>query len=81
LPCLATRLTLLRAREVNRAIERRGGVNTRTRGSHRWYQAVTDDGIKVATAVPQHPGDIKTGTLRKIERELEPAFGKGWLLR
>jgi len=33
----------------------------------------------VATTVPQHAGDIPSGTLRAIERDLEPAFGKGWL--
>jgi predicted RNA binding protein YcfA (HicA-like mRNA interferase family) len=33
----------------------------------------------VATTVPQHAGDIPAGTLRAIERDLEPAFGKGWL--
>jgi hypothetical protein len=34
----------------------------------------------VATTVAQHAGDIPVGTLRAIERSLEPAFGKGWLL-
>ncbi len=33
----------------------------------------------MATAVAMHPGDIPTGTLRKIEKDLQPAFGKGWL--
>jgi hypothetical protein len=33
----------------------------------------------VATTVAQHTGDIPAGTLRAIERDLEPAFGKGWL--
>lgn len=27
----------------------------------------------------QHPGDIPAGTLRSIERDLEPVLGKGWL--
>jgi predicted RNA binding protein YcfA (HicA-like mRNA interferase family) len=31
--------------------------------------------------VPIHPGDLAKGTLRKIERDLEPAFGKRWLRR
>jgi hypothetical protein len=35
--------------------------------------------ITVVTTVPQHAGDIRDGTLRAIERDLEPAFGKGWL--
>jgi predicted RNA binding protein YcfA (HicA-like mRNA interferase family) len=33
----------------------------------------------VATTVPQHAGDIPAGTLRAIERDLEPALGRGWL--
>jgi predicted RNA binding protein YcfA (HicA-like mRNA interferase family) len=70
----------VRAREVNRRIERLGGKHTRTKGSHRWYEAtVSPGGGTCGTAVPQHPGDISPGTLRKIERELEPAFGRGWL--
>ena len=33
-----------------------------------------------ATTVPNHKGqDIKTGTLRGIEKDMEPCFGKGWL--
>jgi predicted RNA binding protein YcfA (HicA-like mRNA interferase family) len=56
---------------------------TRQVGSHRRY-AVTcanaDGGqATVMTIVAQHAGDIPTGTLRAIERDLEPAFGKGWL--
>jgi hypothetical protein len=31
------------------------------------------------TTIAQHPGDIRPGTLRAIERDLEPVFGKGWL--
>lgn len=71
----------MRAREVNRRIERLGGVHVRTTGSHRWYRATTGEGRTIGTAVPQHPGDVRPGTLRKIEKELEPAFGKGWLTR
>jgi predicted RNA binding protein YcfA (HicA-like mRNA interferase family) len=73
----------VRAREVNRRIERLGGIVVRQVGSHRCYVVVfTDDAgveTKVATIVPQHTGDIPTGTLRAIERDLEAAFGKGWL--
>ncbi len=33
------------------------------------------------TTVPVHSGkDIPTGTLRSIQRQMEAAFGKGWLL-
>jgi len=68
----------VRAREVNRRIERRGGQHVRTVGSHRRYR-LTRDGVTASTAVPQHPGDIPDGTLRKIEKDLEPVLGKGWL--
>jgi predicted RNA binding protein YcfA (HicA-like mRNA interferase family) len=33
------------------------------------------------TVIPVHGGDLKAGTLRSIERQLEPALGKGWLNR
>ena len=29
--------------------------------------------------VAQYAGDVRPGTLRAIERDLEPVFGKGWL--
>jgi len=70
----------VRAREVNRIVEAKGGEHIRTVGSHKRYR-VTRDGVTASTAVPQHPGDIPTGTLRKIERDLAPALGKGWLIR
>lgn len=73
----------MRAREVNRAIERAGGTNLRQVGSHRRYRITKtgDDGTTLTahTTVPQHPGDIPAGTLRSIERDLEPVLGKGWL--
>ena len=71
------------AREVNRRIERLGGVLVRQVGSHRRYVVTYTDSAgvagTVATTVAQHAGDIPPGTLRAIERDLEPAFGKGWL--
>ena len=66
------------AREVNRIIEAKGG-HVRTFGSHKRYR-VTIGGVTSSTAVPQHPGDIPTGTLRKIESDLAPARGTRWLL-
>jgi predicted RNA binding protein YcfA (HicA-like mRNA interferase family) len=73
----------VKAREVNRKIERLGGVMVRQVGSHRRYAvAFTDDTgaeAKVATTVPQHAGDIPAGTLRSIGQDLEAALGKGWL--
>ncbi|WP_414637164.1 type II toxin-antitoxin system HicA family toxin [Actinophytocola sp.] len=74
----------MKAREVNRRIERLGGVMSRQTGSHRRYQATYTDRATGAeavafTTVAQHPGDIPAGTLRAIEGDLEVAFGKGWL--
>jgi len=49
-------------------------------------QPVLDDNGKPQTAtcyttVQMHAGkDIPNGTLRSIQRQMEPAFGKGWLL-
>lgn len=55
-------------------------------GSHqadRARDAGTDGSTAtVHTTVPQHAGsDIPTGTLKAIEKDLEPAFGKGWLTK
>ncbi len=70
-------------REVIRIIERNGAVLLRQRGSHRQYEArmTNADGSELVarTTIAQHPGDIRPGTLRAIERDLEPVFGKGWL--
>ena len=85
LDCLADRHHAVRAREVNREIERRGGHVVRQLGSHRRYRVdyTRPEGTegRVDTTVAQHPGDISRGTPRAIERDLEPALGKGWLLR
>ncbi|MGH3615730.1 MAG: type II toxin-antitoxin system HicA family toxin [Pseudonocardia sp.] len=74
----------MKAREVNRRIERLGGVTVRQVGSHRRYRLVyrhSDTGQETTafTTVPQHTGEIPKGTLRAIERDLEAALGKGWL--
>ena len=54
------------------------------RGSHRKYKATylrADETLGTVQAiVAQHGGDMPVGTLRAIERALEPAFGHGWLL-
>ena len=71
------------AREVVRLIERRGGILLRQRGSRRQHEAraALADGTEATarTTVAYHAGDIRPGTLRAIERDLEPVFGKGWL--
>jgi predicted RNA binding protein YcfA (HicA-like mRNA interferase family) len=70
------------ARQVIRRIEALGGYHVRTRGSHATYvaQLRDEDGHVVATAraqVPVHGGDVAPGTLRSMQRQLEPVFGKG----
>lgn len=74
----------MRAKEVNRRIERLGGKMIRQVGSHRRYIATYTDQwgreSSCVTIVAQHPGDIPRGTLHAIQRDLEPAFGKGWLI-
>jgi predicted RNA binding protein YcfA (HicA-like mRNA interferase family) len=71
----------VRAQDVNRRIERLGGRMVRQVGSHRRYVVAYIDQhgneTAAATTVAQHPGDIPRGTLRAIEKDLEPAFGKG----
>jgi predicted RNA binding protein YcfA (HicA-like mRNA interferase family) len=71
----------MRATEVNRRIEGLGGEHRGTRGSHRRYVVRYGDGRTVRTYVPIHPGDLPKGTVRKIERDLEPALGERWLRR
>ena len=70
------------AREVVRLIERRGGILLRQRGSTASTRpGHSADGTEVTarTTVAYHARDIRPGTLRAIERDLEPVFGKGWL--
>lgn len=70
----------MRAREIEKIIRKHGGEHIRTVGSHKRYR-VTANGVTVSTAVAQHPGDIPAGTLRKIDQDLAPALGKGWLIK
>ena len=63
---------------MKRRIERLGGVVVRQSASHRIYEK---DGCR--TMVAQHGGgrEIPSGTLHQIERQMEPVFGKRWLIR
>ena len=59
-----------------RILERLGCTRLRQRGSH----VIVRCPGGCQTVVPVHAGeDISTGTLRAIERSLEPCLGKGWL--
>lgn len=76
----------MKARDVNRRIERLSGKLVREVGSHRRYAVSFTDPTgavaKAFTTVPQYRGNIPTTTLRAIERDLRPPFGifaKGWL--
>ncbi len=73
LPCMTPR-------EVCRRIERLGGRYVNGNGSHRKY-VVQVEGCSCRTLVPIHSRDLTPGTLRAIERQLEPAFGRKWLSR
>jgi predicted RNA binding protein YcfA (HicA-like mRNA interferase family) len=65
------------ARDLLRLLRRLGCVEVRQRGSHVLVRCG-----ECTAVVPVHAGeDIKTGTLRAIERQLEPCLGKGWSKR
>ena len=54
-----------------------GAEVVRQKGSHRRVKAGT-----CFTTVPVHADeDLGPGLLRKIERDLEPCLGKGWIGR
>jgi len=58
-------------------------VHVRTRGSHRLYEATKTakaEPITARTTVAFHPGDVPKGTLHKIQKDMVPVFGEGWLL-
>jgi predicted RNA binding protein YcfA (HicA-like mRNA interferase family) len=63
-------------RELRRILRRQGCVEVRQVGSH-----LTVRCGECLTTLAVHTGDLPTGTLRKIERDLEACLGKGWLRR
>lgn len=64
----------MKARELRKILKAHGCIEVRQKGSHLFIRCA-----KCTTIVPVHVGDIKSGTLRAIERELEECLGKGWL--
>lgn len=77
----------MRAREVIRRIESaRCGTEkccqfVRQEGSHKRFDCRCGEHV-CRTTVPDHGSrDLIKGTLRSIERDLEPCLGKGWLRR
>jgi len=65
------------ARHVLRRVSELGGRTLRQVGSH--ARVVCGCG-RHFTTVPDHGShDLKPGTLRSLERDLEPCFGPRWL--
>lgn len=68
----------MRATEVTKKLRKAGAEMIRQRGSHQRWKII-HHGETYFTTVPIHRGDIPLGTLRSIEKQMEPALGKGWL--
>ena len=68
------RILIMTAREVAKKLNKAGATWTQGRGSHRKYTLG-----KCRTSLSMHTGDIATGTLRQIEKDMEPCIGKRWL--
>lgn len=51
-----------------------GGEVLRTKGSHNFVRV----GV-CTTVIPVHSHDLPKGTLRAIERDLEPCLGESWI--
>lgn len=63
------------SKDLLRILRQKGCVQVRQKGSHATVQCG-----QCKTTVSVHAGhDIAVGTLRSIERALEPCLGKGWL--
>lgn len=71
-------LYVMRATEVTKKLTAAGAELLRQRGSHQRWKA-TRDGVTTYTTVAIHRGDVPAGTLRQIEKQMEPTLGKGWL--
>jgi predicted RNA binding protein YcfA (HicA-like mRNA interferase family) len=60
------------SRALTRILRQRGCEPVRQKGSHQIWRCG-----KCQTVVPMHAGDLTPGTLRSIERDLEPCLGPG----
>jgi predicted RNA binding protein YcfA (HicA-like mRNA interferase family) len=63
-------------KELVRLLRRAGCTEVRQSGSHVIVRCWS-----CQTVVAMHPGDISKGTLKAIEKQLEPCLGKGWMQR
>ncbi len=65
----------LTGKTLLKLLKKKGCVELRQKGSHVMVKCG-----KCQTVVPIHAGeDLGTGLLHKIERDLEPCLGEGWL--
>ena len=64
------------ARALIRRLRERGCESVHQRGSHQTWRCGN-----CQTVIPVHPGDLTPGTLRSIERDLEPCLGPKWLTK
>jgi predicted RNA binding protein YcfA (HicA-like mRNA interferase family) len=64
----------MKAEEVVKILKDAGAEWRQGKGSHRVYSFG-----ECTTVVPMHSGDMPKGTLRAIERQMEPCLGRKWL--
>ena len=64
------------ARALVRKLRELGCQPLRQRGSHQIWRCGN-----CQTVIPIHTGDIPAGTLRAVERDLEPCLRPRWLSR
>lgn len=64
------------SREVIRILKRLGCVELRQSGSHKFFESPCG---KCRTPVADHPGDIPSGTLHRIRKDMAPCLGPDWL--
>ncbi len=68
---------VMKVKEVIRALESRGAVHTRTSRSHRRFRSACG---RCFTTVSGALGDeVGTGLAKKIQRDMAPCYGAGWL--
>jgi predicted RNA binding protein YcfA (HicA-like mRNA interferase family) len=66
----------MKAKEIAEKLEALGATYREARGSHRLYRIGG-----CTTTLSMQRGEIPRGTLRAIERQMEPCLGKNWLGR
>jgi predicted RNA binding protein YcfA (HicA-like mRNA interferase family) len=67
----------MKAADILRRIKDVGGAVVRQRGSH--VRVTCRCGKNFSTVPDQGSHDVPIGTLRAVERDLAPCFGKRWL--